>query len=84
MPPLALNDDEYSAVLAAAGPIVPAERGAFLQALADELAKHSTLGGLVHRTAAALQRRFVIEARTEAELLRGAGHLAPRRSAAER
>jgi hypothetical protein len=33
--PLALNDDEYSAVMQAAQPVHPLQRGAFLQALAE-------------------------------------------------
>jgi hypothetical protein len=55
--PLSLNDDEYAAVQAA--PIHPLQRGAFLQALAEELEKHPVVGpGLVHRLAADLQRTF--------------------------
>jgi len=42
------------------------ERAAFLQAPADELGRHPTLGpGLVHRVAVDLQRRYVVEARAE-------------------
>jgi hypothetical protein len=59
--PLSLSDDEYAAVQAAAGPIHPLQRGAFLQALAKELELHPIVGpGLVHRLAADLQRRYVI------------------------
>jgi hypothetical protein len=55
--PLSLSDDEYAAVQAA--PIHPLQRGAFLQALAEELEKHPVVGpGLVHRLAADLQRTF--------------------------
>jgi hypothetical protein len=40
MPPLALNDEEMAAaVMDAAAPIDPAHRGAFLEAVAAELAK---------------------------------------------
>jgi hypothetical protein len=64
--PLALSDDEYSAVMAAAAPIHPLQRGAFLQALATELEKHSIVGpGVVHRCAAELQRTFGVTAHSE-------------------
>jgi hypothetical protein len=59
--PLSLNDDEYNAVQAAAAPIHPLQRSAFLQALAKELELHPAIGpGLVHRLAAELQRRYAI------------------------
>jgi hypothetical protein len=59
--PLALTDDELSAVQRAAAPIHPGQRDAFLKALAEELELHPIVGpGLVHRLAAELQRRFVI------------------------
>lgn len=60
--PLSLNDDEYRAVEAAAAPIHPRQRDAFLKALAEELERHPVVGpGLVHRLAAELQRRFGVE-----------------------
>jgi hypothetical protein len=64
--PLALSDDEFAAVQAAAAPIHPLQRDAFLQALAAELDKHSTVGpGVVHRCAADLQKRFGVTAHSE-------------------
>jgi hypothetical protein len=55
--PLSLSDAEYSAVMAAAAPIHPAQRHDFLQALATELEKHPVIGvGVVHRLCADLQR----------------------------
>ena len=55
--PLSLNDDEYNAVQAAAAPIHPLQRDAFLKALAVELERHPVVGpGLVHRVAAELQK----------------------------
>jgi hypothetical protein len=61
--PLSLSDDEYNAVQAAAAPIHPQQRGAFLQALAVELEGYSVIGpGVVHRCAAALQKTFVVVA----------------------
>jgi hypothetical protein len=63
---LSLSDDEYVAVLAAAGPIHPLQRDDFLRTLAAELERHPVVGeGLVHRLAAELQRRYVVEARHE-------------------
>jgi hypothetical protein len=70
--PLSLNDVEYDAIMRAAGSVHPAERDAFLRALADELAKHPVTGlGLVHRLAADLQRRFTVQARADAETHKG-------------
>jgi hypothetical protein len=64
--PLSLSDDEYNAVQAAAAPIHPLQRGAFLQALAAELERHPVVGpGVVHRCAAALQKTFVVAAHSE-------------------
>jgi hypothetical protein len=58
---LSLNDDEYQAVMQAAGPVHPTQRSAFLRALAKELELHPIVGpGLVHRLAADIQRRYVI------------------------
>jgi hypothetical protein len=66
MPPLSLSDDEYNAVQAAAAPIHPLQRGAFLQALAVELERYPVVGpGVVHRAAAALQKTFVVAAHSE-------------------
>ena len=46
--PLALNDAEFAAVQAAAAPIHPLQRDAFLKALAEELERHPVVGpGLV-------------------------------------
>jgi hypothetical protein len=64
--PLALTDDEYNAVQAAAAPIHPRQRAAFLKALAGELEKHAIVGpGIVHRCARDLQKTFVVEAHSE-------------------
>jgi hypothetical protein len=38
--PLSLSDDEYAAVMQAAAPIVPSDRGLFLESLAEALARH--------------------------------------------
>lgn len=58
---LSLSDAEYAAVQAAAAPIHPLQRSAFLQALAKELEPHPVVGpGLVHRLCGDLQKRYVI------------------------
>jgi hypothetical protein len=55
--PLSLTDDEMNAVQAAAAPVHPLQRDAFLKALAAELEKHPAIGpGVVHRCAAELQK----------------------------
>jgi hypothetical protein len=65
--PLSLSDDEYNAVQAAAAPIHPLQRDAFLKALAKELEQHAVVGpGVVFRAAAALQKTFVVAAHSEA------------------
>jgi hypothetical protein len=80
--PLCLNDDEYVAVMQAAVPIHPLQRGAFLEALATELEKHPVVGpGLVHRCAADLQRRFVVEAQRETSHSAAPRHLQARQAA---
>jgi hypothetical protein len=63
--PLSLSDAEFAAVQAAAAPIRLLRRDAFLKALAEELAKHPTIPGVVFRAAAALQKTFVVEAHSE-------------------
>lgn len=64
--PLNLSDDEFAAVQAAAAPIHPMQRDAFLKALAAELERHPVVGpGVVFRAAAALQKTFVVAAHSE-------------------
>jgi hypothetical protein len=64
--PLSLSDDEMNAVQAAAAPVHPLQRDAFLKALATELERHAVVGpGVVHRCAAALQKSFVVAAHSE-------------------
>jgi hypothetical protein len=65
MPP-SLSDDEFAAVQAAAAPIHPMQRDAFLKALAAELKRHPVVGpGVVFRATAALQKTFVVAAHSE-------------------
>jgi hypothetical protein len=64
--PLSLSDAEFAAVQAAAAPIHPMQRDAFLKALAAELERHPVVGlGLVHRLCADLQKRYVVAAHSE-------------------
>jgi hypothetical protein len=64
--PISLNDAEYDAVMSAAAPIHPSQRGDVIQALAGELERQPAIGpGVVHRIAADLQRRYQVEARRE-------------------
>jgi hypothetical protein len=78
--PLSLSDDEWAAVMQAAGP--PRQRDDFLRTLAAELERHSIVGpGLVHRLAADLQRKYVVEARREADSAERPRHLRARQAA---
>ena len=57
--PLALTDDQLSAVYAAAQPLEVADRDPFLQAVAAALSNHTDPGdGDVHRACREAQRRF--------------------------
>jgi len=58
MPPLALTDDQLSAVLRAAEPLPPCDRGAFLEDVARELAGRELGDGIVARTCHEVQRRY--------------------------
>jgi len=61
--PLSLNDDEYNAVQAAAAPIHPLQRDAFLKALAVEVERHPVVGpGLVRGE---FQKTFGVVAHSE-------------------
>jgi hypothetical protein len=63
--PVCFTDIETDIVDAAALPIAPSHRPAFLEAVANALASHMVLGpGLVHRTCRELQRRFLDLPRT--------------------
>jgi hypothetical protein len=80
--PLSLSDDEYNAVQAAAAPIHPLQRDAFLKALAVELERHPVVGpGLVHRLAAELQKTFVVAAHAETSHSAEPRHLRARQAA---
>jgi hypothetical protein len=79
--PLALTDDEYAAVQAAAAPIHPLQRGDFLKALATELERHPVVGpGVVHRCAADLQKTFVVAAHSETSHSAEPRHLGARQA----
>lgn len=58
--PLALNDDELCAVMIAAQPLHPLVRDQFLEAVANELAKHDVLGpGIIARVVREQQRIYL-------------------------
>ena len=62
MPPLALTDSELEMVSTMAAPLPPSQRAAFLQALADALARYAAEvrgPGLVHRVGRDVQYGFV-------------------------
>jgi hypothetical protein len=80
--PLSLSDDEYNAVRAAAAPIHPLQRDAFLKALAVELERHPVVGpGVVHRAAADLQKTCVVAAHSETSHSAEPRHLRARQAA---
>ena len=80
--PLSLSEDEYNAVQAAAAPIHPLQRDAFLKALAEELERHPVVEpGVVHRCAAALQKTFVVAAHSETSHSAEPRHLRARQAA---
>jgi hypothetical protein len=57
---LALDDDELTTLMHLAQPLDPDLRDDFLRAVAGELEQHAERGdGLVHRVAAAAQRKFL-------------------------
>jgi hypothetical protein len=57
--PIGFTATEYDIVVAAAEPIDPEHRVAFLEAVASALASHTVLGeGLVHRICREHQRHF--------------------------
>ena len=57
--PLALTDEQYAAVCQACEPLLPADRSAFLVALAQLLSSETTIGdGTVARAIRSLQREF--------------------------
>jgi hypothetical protein len=58
-PPIALSDEQMSALLAASHPLPPASRAAFLEACARELSQLPVVGdGTLHRVVMATQRLY--------------------------
>ena len=81
--PVRLSDAERAAVQAAAAPIHPSQRDAFVKALIEELERRPVVGpGLVHRVAAQLQKNFVVTGHIDTALALsrapGRGAFAPR------
>jgi hypothetical protein len=59
MPPLSLSDVELSQVMNACAPLAPDRREAFLQTVADQLARCTVIGpGVVHRVVRETQPQF--------------------------
>jgi hypothetical protein len=56
--PLHLSDEEMDLLLALAAPIEPAQRSAFLDAVAAAIGEQASGPGLVHQTARRVQRQF--------------------------
>jgi hypothetical protein len=56
--PIALTDSQLDVITAAAQPLAPQDRGAFLQAVAEALQRREVGDGLVARACAEVQRRF--------------------------
>jgi hypothetical protein len=60
--PISLTDSELDAVMAAARPLAPCDRDAFLQHIAQVLTTMPMRGpGSVHRAIAELQRRYFVD-----------------------
>jgi hypothetical protein len=59
--PIALSDDELSAIMNAAKPLQPADRDRFLRAVAEAITALPEIGpGSVHRAIAELQSRYFV------------------------
>ena len=66
MTPIALTDEQLSAVMRAAAPLLPQDRSAFLEDVARELAALHDIGdGALHQVVARVQRKhFTLPRRT--------------------
>ncbi len=58
--PLSLSDDQMSTIFAAAEPLPPADRSAFLRDVAMALQGREIGDGLVARVCAEMQRRYLV------------------------
>jgi hypothetical protein len=56
MSPIALTDSQLSAVMTAAAPLAPGDRGPFLEAVVAALEGREVGDGLLHRVIAEVQR----------------------------
>jgi hypothetical protein len=56
--PIALTDSQLEAVMAAAQPLAPADRGRFLQAVAEALRGQEVGDGAVYLAIAEAQRKY--------------------------
>ena len=55
--PLALTDEQMTAIMRGAEPIAPARRGAYLREIADALAGQELGDGIIGRTIREIQKR---------------------------
>ena len=70
--PLHFSDEEMTLLLELARPIEPAQRSAFLDAVAEAIGEQASGPGLVHQTARRVQRDFCPSCRpTTAPVHRG-------------
>jgi len=59
--PIALSDDELSAIINAAKPLHPVQRDLFLRAVAEAITALPMVGpGSIHRAIVELQKRFFV------------------------
>ena len=67
MPPhlLRLTDTQMAMIMQAATPLAPPDRGAFMEAVAAALQGQVIGDGLIARTCAAMQRRWLVPAADE-------------------
>ena len=59
---IALTDEQLEIIYRVAGPLHPADRGAYLQVVAELLNGHEIGDGVVARAAKEAQRRFMMRA----------------------
>jgi hypothetical protein len=59
VPPFSFSDSELDVLLVLAQPLAPSQRGAFLQAVAEAVAREPARGdGVVHKIGVEMQARF--------------------------
>jgi hypothetical protein len=56
--PIALTDEQLNAIMTAAEPLAPADRGPFLEEVAAGLRDREIGDGLIHRVISEVQRKY--------------------------